>query len=231
MRKKKISRLAAAGFVALAVVACGPDGGQDAETAADQTAAEQASNGEVSDGDIDAPPVPAPAACWTTAEPAELAERPSPLDSASVALSGGTVKVCHGSPQMRGRDIMGGLVPFDQPWRLGANEATRIHMPAAGTIAGVEVEPGWYSLYTIPSADSWQIFVNESSERWGIPISEEVRAADVGSGTVNVQSTDAPIEGLTMTLTENGADAAILTIEWEETRVQVPIELTSGGGA
>ncbi len=229
MRKTKISRLAAVGLVALAVVACRPDGERDAETAADETAAETAADGETTDAGT-AAPAAVMAPCWTEAEPAELAERPSPLDSASVALNAGVVKVCHGSPQMRGREIMGGLVPFDQPWRLGANEATRIHMPAAGTIAGVAVEPGWYSLYTIPGADSWEIVVNESSERWGIPISEKVRAADVGSGTVNVQSTDAPVEGLTMTLTENGADAAILTIEWEETRVQVPIELRSRDG-
>lgn len=211
MRKGKISRFAAVGLMALAVVACRPDGGQDAERAADETAATADT-----------------AACWTTAEPAELAERASPLDSTSVALPSGTIKVCHGSPRMRGREIMGALVPFDRPWRLGANEATRIHMPTGGTIAGVEVEPGWYSLYTIPRADSWQIFVNESSERWGIPISEEVTAENIGSGTVNVQSTDAPVEGLTMTLQENGPVGAILTIEWEETRVQIPIALAGG---
>ncbi|MFW6084042.1 MAG: DUF2911 domain-containing protein [Gemmatimonadota bacterium] len=228
MTKAGISRLAAVGLVAFTVVACRPDGGRDAEMAADDTAAETATQGEATADDDAPPPVAAP--CWTEAEPAELAERASPLDSTSVALGAGTVKVCHGSPQMRGRDVMGALVPFDRPWRLGANEATRIHMPSAGTIAGVEVGPGWYSLYTIPSADSWEIVVNESSERWGIPISEEVRAADIGSGTVNVRATDAPVEGLTMTLTENGADAAILTIEWAETRVQVPIELTGGDG-
>lgn len=219
MKRPRISTLAATGFVALALVACSADGDQNGEMAADGA---QMENG------MQAAAVPMEAACWTRAEPAELAERPSPLDSTSVALGPGLVKVCYGSPQMRGREIMGELVPFDRPWRLGANEATRIYVPSAGTIAGVEVEPGWYSLYTVPSANSWQIFVNASSERWGIPISGEVTAENVGSGTVNVQSTDAPVEGLTMTLRRNGASGAILRIEWEETRVEVPIQLTGG---
>ena len=224
MKRRKTSTLATAGLAAFALVACGAEGDQGGEMGADETASEMAMEGGAEAA------APMAAACWTRSEPAELAERASPLDSTSVALDPGLVKVCYGSPQMRGREIMGDLVPFDRPWRLGANEATRIHMPSTGTIAGVEVEPGWYSLYAVPSANSWQIFVNASSERWGIPISGEVTAENVGSGTVNVQSTDAPVEGLTMTLRRNGSSGAILRIEWEETRVEVPIQLTGGTG-
>lgn len=229
MTRLKISTLAAAGIAAFALMACGAEGGQDGEPAADEASAEMTADGAQMEDGMEAA-APLEAACWTRSEPAELAERASPLDSTSVALDPGLVKVCYGSPQMRGREIMGELVPFDRPWRLGANEATRIYLPSAGTIAGVEVEPGWYSLYTVPSANSWQIFVNASSERWGIPISGEVTAENVGSGTVNVQSTDAPVEGLTMTLRRNGASGAILRIEWEETRVEVPIQLAAGTG-
>lgn len=226
MRKTTISRLAALGLVALAAVACGTSGAQEAETAATAATSEVTADAGAS-GDMAAARADT-ASCWTRGEPAELAERASPLDSTSVALSAGAVKACYSSPQMRGREIMGGLVPFDRPWRLGANEATRIHMPAAGTIAGVEVEPGWYSLYAVPSANSWQIFVNGSSERWGIPINQEVTAENVGSGTVDVQATDAPVEGLTLSLRRDGSSAAVLRIEWEETRVEVPIQLTGG---
>lgn len=227
MNRTQISTLVTAGLAVIAIGACSADGAQNGETATEDSAAEMAANGAEMEGGMDAA-APIEAACWTRAEPDELAGRPSPLDSTSVALDPGAVKVCYGSPQMRGREIMGGLVPFDRPWRLGANEATRIHMPAAGTIAGVQVDSGWYSLYTIPSADSWEIFVNGTSERWGIPISGEVTAENVGSGTVNVQSTDAPVEGLTMSLRANGSSGAILRIEWEDTRVEVPIQLTGG---
>ena len=50
---------------------------------------------------------------------AEAAERPSPLDSASVTLDGAEAKVCYGAPAARDRVVMGELVPFGQPWRTG----------------------------------------------------------------------------------------------------------------
>ena len=188
--------------------------------AADTTAAADAAAAAASQ------PSSADYPCWTQATPEDLAERASPLDSASVALDAGLVKVCYGRPQMRDREVMGALVPFDQPWRTGANEATSIHLPAAGTIAGVAVEPGWYSLYTIPGADAWEIVVNGERERWGIPISEEVRAQDVGSGTVTAEASDGtPIESLTITLERTSGTSAYLVIEWETTRVSAPVAL------
>lgn len=207
-RARMLALLIAAAFAA---TACEADAGQEA---ADEVAVQQSEETQ------------AQPACWTRSDPSELAERASPLDSASVALEAGTVKVCYGRPQMRGRLVMGDLVPFDQPWRTGANEATSIHMPAAGTIAGVAVEPGWYSLYTIPGPESWEIVVNAERERWGIPISPEVRAQDVGSAEVEVAETATPVESLTISLERTAAGAADMAIEWEGTRVRVPVEIT-----
>jgi hypothetical protein len=186
-----------------------------AETSATETLPPEAAGATTAD-----------AACWMRSGSQALAERGSTLDSATVMLDAGELKVCYGRPQMRGREIMGGLVPFDQPWRTGANEATSIHMPAAGTIAGVAVEPGWYSLYTVPGADAWEVVVNGERERWGIPINEEVRAQDVGSATVAVESSGgAPVESLTMSLDRTSGTTADLVIEWETTRVSLPISL------
>ncbi len=63
--------------------------------------------------------------CWIRGPADKLAERPSPLDSSAVQLGGGTIKLCYGRPSARGRKVMGELVPFGQPWRLGANEGSR----------------------------------------------------------------------------------------------------------
>ena len=57
--------------------------------------------------------------CWFQDKPAEVAQRKSPHDSASVALDGGTVKVCYGRPHQNGRAVMGKLVPYGEPWRAG----------------------------------------------------------------------------------------------------------------
>ena len=121
-----------------------------------------------------------PPTCWIRGSADKLAERPSSLDSAAVQLGGGTIKLCYSRPAARGRKIMGGLVPFDQPWRLGANEATSINVPFAAEIGGVRVAPGTYTLYAIPGASKWQIVVNRGVQRWGVPIDKDVRAGDAG---------------------------------------------------
>ena len=165
----------------------------------------------------------APFTCWIRGSAAQLAQRPSPLDSVAVDVGGATVKLCYSRPSARGRKIMGGLVPFEQPWRLGANEATSIHVPFAAEVAGVRVEPGTYTLYAIPGAASWQIVVNRGVERWGIPIDAEVRARDVSAGTVPTESLGAPVETLTLKFAPAAGTGTELVVEWEKTRVRVPI--------
>jgi hypothetical protein len=171
------------------------------------------------------PPAKAPVddACWTRAPRAELSSRPSPLDSAIARLGTAELKVCYGRPSARGRVIMGGLVPFGEPWRLGANEATTLHVPIAVRFGDVTLKPGVYSLYAIPGPKTWQIVVNDSATRWGIPINAAVRAHDVGVVRATREPTDAPVETLTLRLEQADPVALALTIEWERTRVQVTI--------
>lgn len=164
--------------------------------------------------------------CWlqegVTAEAA--AERVSPRDSTSIELEAGTAKVCYGAPSMRDREIMGELVPYDEPWRMGADEATALHVTFPAEIAGVAVDPGAYSLMAIPGPDSWEIIVNRNAERWGIPITDEVRSEDVGSGSVTPEETDSAVERMRYSFEEEGSDAATLYLEWENTRVPIPVE-------
>jgi len=169
----------------------------------------------------------APFTCWIRGPADKLAERPSPLDSIAVQLGGGTIKVCYGRPSARGRKVMGELVPFDEPWRLGANEATSINVPFAAEIAGVRVPPGTYTLYVIPSASKWQTVVNRGVQRWGVPINKEVRQADVGTGTVSTESLGAPVETLTLQFAPPAGNATELIVEWEKTRVRIPIRRAS----
>jgi len=171
---------------------------------------------------------PPTSACWIRGPAARLAERPSPLDSIAAPLGGATMKVCYSRPSAHGRKVMGALVPFDQPWRLGANEATSISVPVAAEIAGVRVQPGTYTLHVIPGAAKWQVVVNRGVERWGVPIDAAVRAQDVGTGSVTAESLSAPVETLTLKFAPTGANATELVVEWETTRVRIPIRAVSG---
>ena len=165
----------------------------------------------------------APDPCWFAGARADLAARPSPLDSAVAPLTDVAVKVCYGRPSARGRSVMGGLVPFGAPWRLGANEAATLHVPVAVRFGDVSLKPGVYSLYAIPGAKTWQIVVNDSANRWGIPINAAVRGHDVGAVTATVEPTDAPVETLTMRWEPLGEGALVLVTEWERTRVRVTV--------
>jgi hypothetical protein len=164
------------------------------------------------------------AGCWFQDKPADVAQRKSPHDSASVALDGGTVKVCYGRPHQNGREIMGKLVPYGEPWRAGADEATAIHVPFPARIAGVNVEPGWYSLYTVPGEKQWQIAINSVARRWGVPIDAKVRAKDVGTGTVASEHLATPTETLAINLSKSSPTKATMDIAWADTHVRVPIE-------
>ena len=118
---------------------------------------------------------------------------------------------------------MGGQDPFGAPWRFGANEPTTLHVPFSVVIGNVRVEPGSYSLYAIPEADSWTIVVNGNTSRWGIPINADVRAFDIGSFTVPAHSLDGHVETLEFGFQPSGADSGELVYRWETTTLRIPI--------
>ena len=90
--------------------------------------------------------------------------RQSPLDSLTFTAANQRVKVCYGRPSARGRTMIGGSgVPYGKLWRTGANEPTVIFTPVALDIAGVRVQPGKYSLYTVPGEKEWEVIVNRST--------------------------------------------------------------------
>src|SRR5436305_6190590 len=77
------------------------------------------------------------------------------------------ITVDYSRPAVKGRAIWGGLVPYDQVWRTGANEATQISFSDDVTINGQPLPKGTYSLHTIPGKDSWTIIFNKTAKQWG----------------------------------------------------------------
>lgn len=152
-----------------------------------------------------------------------LAERPSPLDSVQIRLGDGVAKLCYGRPSARGRTVIGAQDPFGAPWRLGANEPTTLHLPFPASIGGVAVGPGSYSLYAIPDARSWTIVVNGNTNRWGIPIGADVRAADIGSFTVPTSALAEHVETLELSFVPGSGTNGDIVFRWERTTFSIPI--------
>ena len=83
------------------------------------------------------------------------------------------VTIDYGQPHARGRTIVGGVVPFDQVWRTGANEATSLVTDVDLTIGGVAVPKGSYTLYTLPSRSGWKLIINKNTGQWGTEYAPE----------------------------------------------------------
>ena len=154
--------------------------------------------------------------------------RLSSHESVSTSFGDVMVKVCYGAPLRRDpnnpemtREIMGALVPYDAPWRMGADEATAIYLSAAASVGGVALDAGAYSIYAVPAMGDWTIHVNSVNERWGIPINDDVMANDVGSFTATPGMMDEAVDQLRYSFAEaeGGAD---LVLEWEQTSISIP---------
>jgi hypothetical protein len=168
---------------------------------------------------------PGDPACITSASASSLAKRASPLDSVAFEVAGTRVKVCYGRPSARGRTMIGGMnVPLGKLWRTGANEPTMLHVSGPITVAGVKLEAGTYSLYTIPEKEQWTIILNRSTAQWGDEGSYDgVKKEEVGRGTAMVYPGKEHVEQFTIRH-ESQTDWGALVLEWEKTKVVLPLK-------
>lgn len=151
--------------------------------------------------------------------------RASPYDSVKFTVAGRTAQVCYGRPFTKGRDIFGGLYEYGSLWRTGANEPTIVHVPFAASIAGIPVEPGSYSLYTVIGESEWTVIVNRSISQWGAETqyTPEVEAQEVGRATVPASPTEEHVEQLTIAPDPEEGDASALVLAWDDTRIRIPV--------
>jgi Protein of unknown function (DUF2911) len=172
-----------------------------------------------------------------TAAPAPAAETPapaqgqqqapaSPRDTAEMRIADDRIYVDYGRPYMRGRTIMGDLVPYGQVWRTGANAATTLVTTRELRIGGTSVPAGTYTLYTLPSESAWQLIINRQTGQWG---TEYDQAQDLARVPMQVARTPAPVEQFTIALEPGGGNVLNLVMTWENTRASVPMELVHPG--
>ncbi len=172
-------------------------------------------------------------ACWFRGDRSGLARRASPLDSVDFSIGGQRARLCYGRPSARERMVFGGVVPYNDLWRLGANEPTTLHIPVAATIAGIAVDPGDYAILAVPSRGDWAIVVTASTSQWGrvetteagarSQYTDEVRAREVGRAMVPSRRLGSHVEALTIRAESAGTTGADLIVEWERTQVRIPV--------
>ncbi|MGQ0813041.1 MAG: DUF2911 domain-containing protein [Gemmatimonadota bacterium] len=145
----------------------------------------------------------------------------SPGDSIEGDLGHGVVMVTYGRPSKRGRVIFGGLVPWGQIWRTGANAASMIHFTIDVEIEGVRVPKGTYSFWTIPERNQWQFIINKQTWQWGTVYDEK---QDVARITVQTETVPVPVETFTIDFKPQPPNGALMMLTWDRTRVLVPMK-------
>jgi tetratricopeptide (TPR) repeat protein len=131
-----------------------------------------------------------------------------------------SVELIYSRPGVKGRTIFGGLVPWGNIWRTGANAATRIKFNDDVTIGGKPLKAGEYALYTVPNKDKWEIVINKGSENWGTDYKQE---DDILRVTATPTKLNDKVESFTMQFENVKPSSMDLALLWENTAVRVPI--------
>ncbi|MFN2315751.1 MAG: DUF2911 domain-containing protein [Gemmatimonadales bacterium] len=147
------------------------------------------------------------------------AQRASPRDSARATIGGANLLVDYSRPSMRGRDIFGALVPWNQPWRTGADLPTTLTTDRAIAFGGTVLPAGTHAIYTLPAPSGWKLIVMTEVPGWGIPYPGE--AKDRFRVDMTTSQLAAPVEMLTIKLETQG-EGGVLAVEWDRTRASIP---------
>ena len=142
----------------------------------------------------------------------------SPRDTVRVANAGGaTLWIDYGRPAKRGRAVFGGIVPYGDVWRTGANAATQFRTDKALDFGGTVVPAGFYTLWTLPTAGGWKLIVNSETGQWG---TEHKADKDLYTIAMKVSTLPAVVERFTIGI-EPGAQGGTLNLDWDTTRASV----------
>ena len=127
------------------------------------------------------------------------------------------IRVIYGRPQMKGREVFGGIVPYGEVWRTGANEAAEIKIYQDVKVGGKTLKAGTYALFSIPNEDEWTIIFNTDLDEWGAYSYNEDH--DVLRVTATVKENPEAVEAFSIQF-----DDQTMRLAWDKTIVELPIE-------
>lgn len=146
-------------------------------------------------------------------------ESPGATVRQSIGIS--SVEITYHRPAVKGRKIWGGLVPYGEVWRLGANDATTLEISDAMKIAGHDVPAGKYGLFAIPGPETWTLILNKRPQQWGAyfyKAEEDFLRFEVKP------EAGPPTEWMTLDLYPEDRNRLRLGFAWEKLRFSIPIE-------
>lgn len=149
--------------------------------------------------------------------------RPSPKASIAQTIGITEVTIHYSRPAVKERAIWGGLVPYGEVWRTGANENTTIIFDTPVKIGGTELPAGTYGLQTIPAQDQWTVILSKDADLWGAfnykPENDALRIQ------VKPRAAAEPVEQMRFTFEDVTDNAAEVVLAWEKIEVPFTVEV------
>ncbi len=147
----------------------------------------------------------------------------SPRDTTFALINGAAILVDYGRPRKRGREIFGGLVPWNRVWRTGANAATQLITGTPLKMDGRIIPPGHYTLWSIPSVSGLTLIVNRRTGQWGTDYDP---AWDLARLHMRPEPVPRPVEQFTIGI-EPATTGGVIRLSWDTTAYALPFSLAS----
>jgi hypothetical protein len=143
-------------------------------------------------------------------------------DTARAQIGNSIFTVEYGRPLLRGRTLLGDVIPYDRVWRTGANAATQFTTSTPIRLAGMQVPAGSYTLFTAPHTNGVDLIVNKQTGEWG---TEYNRSFNLGIAKLSSEVAPATVEEFTISVIPKDNRHGTLVFEWGSFRWTAPIEV------
>ena len=143
-------------------------------------------------------------------------------DTTRAQIGNAMFTVDYGRPLLRGRTLLGDVIPYDRVWRTGANAATQFTTSAPIRLAGMQIPAGTYTLFTAPHTNGVDLIVNKQSGQWG---TEYNGSLNLGTTRIISEVATATVEEFTISIIPSDNRHGTLALEWGPFRWIAPIEV------
>jgi Protein of unknown function (DUF2911) len=143
-------------------------------------------------------------------------------DSARAQIGHTIIAVDYGRPLLRGRTLLGDVLPYDRVWRTGANAATQFKVSTPIKLAGMLIPAGSYTLFTAPHTNGVDLIVNKQTGEWGTDYNRNMNA---GITKMISEVATTPVEQFTISIKSSDNRTGTLVFEWGTFRWSAPIEV------
>lgn len=149
----------------------------------------------------------------------------SPFSSVKQDIGLTTITIAYSRPSVRGRKVIGDLVPYDRIWRVGANESTKFTTSHDIQISKQLLKKGTYVLYTIPHHEYWEVIFHKNLTHWGDGRKEYKPSEDAFRINIKPEKINDFQETFLITINHLDHNNGVMEWVWENTKISIPISV------